>query len=154
MGSSSLARDRVSALGVTKSYQPDQEVQCLDVVIYVRIMDLFFWVTCEFVCVLATWVWGTQSFWNRNFSAEVACQPWAPFKPEGHLSLLILVPQRLNAPPIFDWLIKLCQFRNNYEKMIAYGERCRICDLRRRRFSFGTRDPSRSLKSFCTAEFY
>ena len=42
MGSSSLARDRVSALGVTKSYQPDQEVQCLDVVIYVRIMDLFF----------------------------------------------------------------------------------------------------------------
>ena len=39
-------------------------------------------------------------------------------------------------------------------KMIAYSERCWICDLRRRRFSFGTRDQAWSLKSFCIAEFY
>ena len=39
-------------------------------------------------------------------------------------------------------------------KMIAYSERCWICDLRRRRFSFGTRDQAWSLKSFCIAKFY
>ena len=37
---------------------------------------------------------------------------------------------------------------------IAYGERCRIRDLWRKRFSFGTRDQAWSLKSFCVAEFY
>ena len=37
--------------------------------------------------------------------------------------------------------------------MIAYSEPCRICDLQRR-FSFGARDQSWSLKSFCVAEFY
>ena len=39
-------------------------------------------------------------------------------------------------------------------KMIAYSERFRICDLRRRRFNFRTRDQTWSLKSFCIAEFY
>ena len=38
--------------------------------------------------------------------------------------------------------------------VITYSERCQICDLRRRRFSFGTRDQAWSLKSFCVAEFY
>ena len=37
--------------------------------------------------------------------------------------------------------------------LIAYGEQCRIRDLRRR-FSFGSRDQAWSLKSFCVAEFY
>ena len=37
--------------------------------------------------------------------------------------------------------------------LIAYGERCRICDLWRR-FNFGTRDQAWSLKNFCAAEFY
>ena len=38
--------------------------------------------------------------------------------------------------------------------VIAYGEQCLICDLWRRRFSFGTRDQAWSFKSFCVAEFY
>ena len=38
-------------------------------------------------------------------------------------------------------------------KLIAYGERCQIHDLRRR-FSFRTRDQTWSLKSFSIAEFY
>ena len=38
--------------------------------------------------------------------------------------------------------------------LIAYGERCWICDLWRRRFSFRTRVQAWSLKSFCVAEFY
>ena len=38
--------------------------------------------------------------------------------------------------------------------VIAYGKRCPIRDLQRRRFSFGTRDQAWSLKSFCVAEFY
>ena len=38
--------------------------------------------------------------------------------------------------------------------VIAYGKRCQICDLQRRRFSFGTRDQAWSLKSFRVAEFY
>ena len=37
--------------------------------------------------------------------------------------------------------------------LVAHGEWCPICDLRRR-FSFGTRDQAWSLKSFCIAEFY
>ena len=37
--------------------------------------------------------------------------------------------------------------------MIAYSEPRGIRDLRRRRFSFGTRDQAWSLKSFCVAEF-
>ena len=37
--------------------------------------------------------------------------------------------------------------------LIAYGKRYCILDLQRR-FSFGTRDQSWSLKSFCVAEFY
>ena len=37
-------------------------------------------------------------------------------------------------------------------QLIAYGEQCWICDLRR--FNFGTRDQVWSLKSFCIAEFY
>ena len=37
-------------------------------------------------------------------------------------------------------------------KMIAYSNRCQICDLRRR-FSFGTRDQAWSLKSIYVAEF-
>ena len=37
--------------------------------------------------------------------------------------------------------------------VIVYREQCPILDLRRR-FSFGTRDQSWSLKSFCVAEFY
>ena len=36
-------------------------------------------------------------------------------------------------------------------KVMAYGEQCRIHDLRRRRFSFRTRDQAWSLKSFCVA---
>ena len=38
--------------------------------------------------------------------------------------------------------------------LIAYSEPCQICDLRRRRFSFWTRDQAWSLKSFGVAEFY
>ena len=38
--------------------------------------------------------------------------------------------------------------------LIAYGEWCRICDLRRRRFSFRIRNQAWSLKSFCVVEFY
>ena len=37
--------------------------------------------------------------------------------------------------------------------MIDYREQCRIRDLQRR-FNFGTRDQTRSLKSFCIAKFY
>ena len=33
--------------------------------------------------------------------------------------------------------------------LVAYSEWCQICDLWRRRFSFGTRDQSWSPKSFC-----
>ena len=39
-------------------------------------------------------------------------------------------------------------------KMIAYGEWCRIRDLQRRRFNFGTRDQAWSLKGFYIADFY
>ena len=42
---------------------------------------------------------------------------------------------------------------NNVYRMIAYTERCRICDLWRR-FSSGIRDQASSLKRFCVAEFY
>ena len=38
--------------------------------------------------------------------------------------------------------------------VIAYGEQCLMCDLRRRRYRFGTRDQAWSVKSFCVAEFY
>ena len=37
--------------------------------------------------------------------------------------------------------------------LIAYSERCQICDLWGR-FGFGTRDQAWSLESFCVAEFY
>ena len=39
-------------------------------------------------------------------------------------------------------------------RMIAYSEQCRIHDLWRRRYSFGTRGQPWSLKSFCVAKFY
>ena len=43
---------------------------------------------------------------------------------------------------------------DKHKIVTAFGEQCWICDLRRRRFSFGTRDKTWSCKSFCVAEFY
>ena len=39
------------------------------------------------------------------------------------------------------------------EMVIGYSEWCQILDLQSK-FSVGTRDQARSLKSFCVAEFY
>ena len=47
------------------------------------------------------------------------------------------------------WVFLLCPKRPG--KMIAYSEWCRIHDLWRRKFNFGTRDQAWSLKSFCVA---
>ena len=64
--------------------------------------------------------------------------------------LCILRKQRLEL-----WVLLPCpEDPRRAPKMIAYGECCWICDLRRRRFNFGTRDQAWSHKSFCVAEFY
>ena len=38
--------------------------------------------------------------------------------------------------------------------VVAYSEQCQICELQKRRFSFGTRDQAWSLKNLCVAGFY
>ena len=52
-----------------------------------------------------------------------------------------------------DWRQKEKGTTEDEMVVIAYGEWCRIRDLRRR-FNFGIRDQAWSLKSFCVAEFY
>ena len=51
-------------------------------------------------------------------------------------------------------LLYILSYVSGVMYVITYGERCQICDLQKRRFSFGTRDQAWSLKSFCVAEFY
>ena len=57
--------------------------------------------------------------------------------------------------PVLRHLLELAQTHVRWVgdaiQLIAYGEQCWICDLRR--FNFGTRDQVWSLKSFCIAEF-
>ena len=128
--------------------------------------------TCPPSCTMIRCLWHQRAWkpsWTYpgcpvlgvfNRTSEICCLVT-------HLGLTLCNPMDCNTPgfPVLHHLLEVAQTYVHWVTdaiqpshplsfpLIAYSERCQICDLWGR-FGFGTRDQAWSLESFCVAEFY